>query len=64
MIVIDEEKIFDIIEMRKPASVALNGPDGLLPKVQDLTLRIGKKYGIPAYLLADTTWGTCDLNSN
>ena len=63
MIVIDEEKIFDIIEMRKPTSVALNGPDGLLPKVQDLTLRIGKKYGIPAYLLADTTWGTCDLNS-
>ena len=50
--------------MQKPVSVALNGPDGLLPKVQDLTLRIGKKYGIPAYLLADTTWGTCDLNSN
>ena len=64
MIIIDEEKIFDIIEARKPTSVALNGPDGLLPKVQDLTLRIGKKYGIPAYLLADTTWGTCDLNSN
>ncbi len=64
MIIIDEEKIFDIIEACKPTSVALNGPDGLLPKVQDLTLRIGKKYGIPAYLLADTTWGTCDLNSN
>jgi len=42
MIVIDEEKIFDIIETRKPVSVALNGPDGLLPKVQDLALRIGK----------------------
>jgi len=64
MIVIDEEKIFDIIKTRRPVSVALNGPDGLLPKVQDLALRIGKKYGIPTYLLADTTWGTCDLNSN
>jgi len=64
MIIIDEEKIFDIIKTRKPVSVALNGPDGLLTKVQDLTLRIGKKYGIPTYLLADTTWGTCDLNSN
>jgi len=63
MIVIDEKKIFEIIKERKPASVALNGPDGLLPKVQDLTLRISKKFGIPAYLLADTTWGTCDLNS-
>ena len=64
MIIIDEKKIFDIIEKRKPTSIALNGPDGLLPKVQDLALRIGKKYEIPTYLLADTTWGTCDLNSN
>ena len=64
MIIIDEKKIFQIIETRKPTSVALNGPDGLLPKVQDLALRIGKKYEIPAYLIADTTWGTCDLNSN
>jgi len=63
MIVIDEKKIFEIIKERKPVSVALNGPDGLLPKVQDLAFRIGKKFGIPAYLLADTTWGTCDLNS-
>ncbi len=47
----------------KPTSVALNGPDGILPKVQDLALKIGKKFGIPAYLLADTTWGSCDLNS-
>ena len=23
-----------------------------------------KKNVIPAYVLADTTWGTCDLNSN
>ena len=64
MIVIDEKKIFEVIKEQKPVSVALNGPDGLLPKVQDLALKIGKKFGIPAYLLADTTWGTCDLNSN
>ena len=63
MIVIDERKVFEIIEEHKPTSVALNGPDGILPKVQDLALKIGKKFGIPAYLLADTTWGSCDLNS-
>ena len=63
MIVIDERKVFEIIEERKPTSIALNGPDGILPKVQDLALKIGKKFGIPAYLLADTTWGSCDLNS-
>ena len=63
MIIIDEKKIFDIIETKKPVSVSLNGPDGILPKVQDLALKINQKYGIPAYLLADATWGSCDLNS-
>jgi 2-(3-amino-3-carboxypropyl)histidine synthase len=64
MIVIDEEKIFDVIKKRKPASVALNGPDGILPKIQQTASNIMKRFGIPAYVLADTTWGSCDLNSN
>jgi 2-(3-amino-3-carboxypropyl)histidine synthase len=64
LIVIDEERIFREIESKKPASVSLNGPDGILPQVQEAAMNITKKFGIPAYVLADTTWGTCDLNSN
>jgi 2-(3-amino-3-carboxypropyl)histidine synthase len=64
MIVIDEEAIFQIIEKHKPVSVALNGPDGMLPRVQETASNIMARFGIPAYVLADTTWGTCDLNSN
>jgi 2-(3-amino-3-carboxypropyl)histidine synthase len=64
MIKIDEESIFREIKERKAVSVALNAPDGLLPKVQETALRIMKRFGIPAYVLADTTWGSCDLNSN
>ncbi|MEK6932080.1 MAG: diphthamide biosynthesis enzyme Dph2, partial [Thermoproteota archaeon] len=64
MIVIDEERIFKEIESRKPVSVSLNGPDGILPQVQETAMNITKRFGIPAYILADTTWGTCDLNSN
>jgi len=64
LIVIDEERIFKEIELKKPASVSLNGPDGMLPQVQEAAMNITKKFGIPAYVLADTTWGTCDLNSN
>lgn len=64
MIIIDEKKIFQIIEERKPVSVALNGPDGMLPRVQETAVNIMNRFGIPAYILADTTWGTCDLNSN
>lgn len=64
MIIIDEEKIFDEVKKRKPVSVALNGPDGILPKIQQTASNIMKRFGIPAYVLADTTWGSCDLNSN
>ena len=63
MIIIDEERIFKEIEDKKPASISLNGPDGILPQVQATAVKISKKFGIPAYVLADTTWGTCDLNS-
>lgn len=64
MIVIDEERIFMEIQARRPASVSLNGPDGILPQVQETAMRITEKFDIPAYVMADTTWGTCDLNSN
>ncbi len=64
MIVIDVKKISSIIQERKPASVSLNGPDGMLPQVQNVASYITKKFTIPAYVIADTTWGTCDLNSN
>ena len=64
MIVVDKERIFKEIQSKQPASVSLNGPDGILPQVQETAMDITKKFGIPAYVLADTTWGTCDLNSN
>ncbi len=64
MIIIDEERMFEIIGMKRPASVALNGPDGMLPQVQEAASNIERRCKIPAYILADTTWGTCDLNSN
>lgn len=64
MIVIDEKRIYKEITDKNPASVSLNGPDGILPQVQDMAIKISEKFGIPAYVLADTTWGTCDLNSN
>ena len=64
LIIIDEKRIFEIIVDKEPASVALNGPDGMLPQVQGTAQNIMKRFGIPAYVLADTTWGTCDLNTN
>jgi len=63
LIIIDEKRIFKEIEEKDPASVSLNGPDGILPQVQETAIKISEKFGIPTYVLADTTWGTCDMNS-
>ena len=64
MIIIDEKTIFDLISQKKPITVALNAPDGMLPQVQETAINITNRFNIPAFVLADTTWGTCDLNSN
>ena len=63
MIVIDQERMFDEVRRRSPASVSLNGPDGMLPQVQQVAQNITVKFGIPAFVIADTTWGSCDTNA-
>lgn len=62
MIQIDEEKIHSIINEKKPRSVALDGPDGLLKKIQACAHNLSEKYQIPVYVIGDTSWGSCDLN--
>src|SRR5918912_1829098 len=62
MISIDEKTIFETISKRNPHSIALNGPEALIPKIQDCANNITEKFGIPAYIIGDTCWGSCDLN--
>jgi 2-(3-amino-3-carboxypropyl)histidine synthase len=62
--IIDEKRIFEIINERKPHSVALNGPEALIPKIQKSASNITEKFGIPAYIIGDTCWGSCDLNTH
>jgi 2-(3-amino-3-carboxypropyl)histidine synthase len=62
--IIDEKRIFKIINERKPHSVALNGPEALIPKIQNSASNITEKFGIPAYVIGDTCWGSCDLNTH
>ena len=64
MISIDEDKIFEVIRKRKPVSVALNGPEGLFPKMQEAGKKIMELFDIPAYIIGDTCWGSCDLNTH
>jgi 2-(3-amino-3-carboxypropyl)histidine synthase len=62
LIHIDEEKIFSTISEKKPRSVALDGPDGILKKIQTCAHKLTEKYNIPVYVIGDTSWGSCDLN--
>lgn len=62
MIQIDEHRIFDIIRTKKPKSVALNGPEPLLPKIQKVSENIEKEFNIISYIIGDRSWGSCDLN--
>jgi 2-(3-amino-3-carboxypropyl)histidine synthase len=61
---IDERRIFEAIENKRPRSVALNGPEGLIPKLQDVADHIAESFGIEAYIIGDTCWGSCDLNTH
>ena len=63
-IIIDEKRMFEVIEQRKPRSVAINGPEGLIPKLQDAADHVTEKFGIEAYVIGDTCWGSCDLNTH
>jgi 2-(3-amino-3-carboxypropyl)histidine synthase len=61
---IDEKSIIEVIERRNPRSVALNGPEALIPKLQDVAEHITAVFGIQVYIIGDTCWGSCDLNTH
>src|SRR5215208_2411085 len=61
---IDEKRIFEVIEHKKPRSVALNGPEALIPKLQHVADLIAETFGIQVYIIGDTCWGSCDLNTH
>jgi 2-(3-amino-3-carboxypropyl)histidine synthase len=64
MMIIDKRKIYDVIDNRRPHSVALNGPEGLVSKIQEIADNIEEVFQIPAYVIGDTCWGSCDLNTH
>jgi 2-(3-amino-3-carboxypropyl)histidine synthase len=62
MICIDEQRIFDVIKERKPRVVAFNGPEGIMKKIQAVADKVSNEFNIPAYVIGDTCYGSCDIN--
>lgn len=57
---IDEEKVFRLIQERKPKGIVVNAPGGLLLQTRDLVKRIETEYGVPCFLVGDSCFGICD----
>jgi 2-(3-amino-3-carboxypropyl)histidine synthase len=57
---IDEKKVFEIIEERKPKVVLVNAPGGLLRQTKELMERVKEKYGVRSILSGDSCFGICD----
>ena len=61
---IDTERVFNLIEEKRPCRVMLNAPGGLLRQTMDLMRVVELKYGIQCVLVGDTCFGICDTVDN
>ena len=59
-VVIDEARVFEIIETKKPRVVLVNAPGGLLRQTKELMERVKEKYGVVSILSGDSCFGICD----
>jgi 2-(3-amino-3-carboxypropyl)histidine synthase len=57
---IDEAKVFEIIEAKKPKVVLVNAPGGLLRQTKGLMEKVKEKYGVESILSGDSCFGICD----
>lgn len=57
---IDEKRVFEIIEDKKPRVVLVNAPGGLLRQTKELMERVKQKYGVTSILSGDSCFGICD----
>ncbi len=57
---IDEAKVFEIIEAKKPNVVVVNAPGGLLRQTKELMEKVKERYGVKSILSGDSCFGICD----
>lgn len=57
---IDEKRVNEIIEEKKPKVVLVNAPGGLLRQTKEMMERAREKYGVTSILSGDSCFGICD----
>lgn len=58
--IIDREKIFRLIQERRPRGIVVNAPGGLIRQTREIIDEVKAKYGIPCFLVGDSCFGICD----
>ena len=57
---IDEKRVFEIIDAKKPKVVLVNAPGGLLRQTKEVMEKVKEKYGVTSILSGDSCFGICD----
>jgi len=57
---IDEARVFELVEQKRPAVVVVNAPGGLLRQTRELMQKLREKYGVKCILAGDSCFGICD----
>jgi len=57
---IDEARVYELVEQKKPAVIVVNAPGGLLRQTRELMEKLKEKYGVKCILAGDSCFGICD----
>ncbi len=57
---IDEARVFELIEEKKPSVVVINAPGGLMRQTRGLMEKLKEDYGVTCILAGDSCFGICD----
>ncbi|MDG6898953.1 MAG: diphthamide biosynthesis enzyme Dph2 [Nitrososphaerota archaeon] len=57
---IDEKRVFELIETKKPKVVLVNAPGGLLRQTKEMMEHVKERYGVTAIISGDSCFGICD----
>ncbi|HME19606.1 MAG TPA: 2-(3-amino-3-carboxypropyl)histidine synthase subunit 1/2 [Nitrososphaerales archaeon] len=57
---IDEARVCELVEEKKPSIIVVNAPGGLLRQTRELMEKLRQKYGVKCVLAGDSCFGICD----
>ena len=57
---IDEARVYELVEAKKPKVILVNAPGGLQRQAKELIEKLRERYGVVGILSGDSCFGICD----